>query len=147
MAKNREVLVVSSSRIDELRAMLDERRRQILQEVHKGVRTVSENARAGERPKVDSGNSEVPDIQDDIALQLIQIKAESLSKISEAMERLERGTYGICGACGEKIPTKRLTALPFAVRCVRCERENEVRRVHGPHTSSGDTRYFRPRGR
>lgn len=147
MTKAREVLVASGSRYDELRAMLDERRRAILEEVQRGVRTVSQNARAGERPKVDSGNSEVPDIQDDITLELIQIKAANLSMIDEVIERIEKGSYGVCRACGEKIPVKRLNALPFAVRCVGCESAKELKRHGATHSSGGSNRHFRPRGR
>jgi DnaK suppressor protein len=147
MAKSPKVMVVGGSRYDELRAMLDERRRVILEEVHRGVRSVSENARANERPKVDSGNGEVPDIQDDISLQLIQMKADSLSSIGEAIERIDRGTYGTCRVCGERIPTKRLRALPFAVRCLGCESDRENGRVGAPYSAKGSVRHFRPRGR
>ena len=53
------------------------------------------------------------------------MKAETLSKITEALSGLEAGTYGYCYECGEEIARQRLRALPFAVRCKECEEARE----------------------
>ncbi len=74
----------------------------------------------------DEAESSEAEIQDDIEFALLQMKAETLSKITEALERLEAGTYGYCYECGEEIAEPRLRALPFAVRCKSCEEELEV---------------------
>jgi DnaK suppressor protein len=42
--------------------------------------------------------------------------------VDEALARIEDGTYGICVRCGEPIPPGRLEALPWAARCVDCQR-------------------------
>ena len=78
----------------------------------------------------DAGESSETDIQEDIELALIQMKAETLNKIDDALTRLEQGNYGNCFDCGEEIAEKRLRALPFAVRCKDCEeaRENAEQR-------------------
>ncbi len=55
------------------------------------------------------------------------MKSETLAKIGLALDRLEEGTYGDCAECGEPIPTPRLQALPFAVRCAPCEGAREKR--------------------
>ena len=44
-----------------------------------------------------------------------------LAKIELALQRLATGTYGYCMTCGQPIPEKRLEALPWAIRDVRCE--------------------------
>ena len=36
-----------------------------------------------------------------------------------------RGTYGICIRCGQPIPDERLAAVPYAVLCVACNRDEE----------------------
>jgi len=78
----------------------------------------------------DAGESSENDIQEDIELALIQLKAETLNKVNDALKRLEQGTYGNCFDCAEEIAEKRLRALPFAVRCKDCEeaRENAQQR-------------------
>ena len=79
---------------------------------------------------LDAVESSEADIQEDIELALIQMKAETLNKINEALTRLEEGAYGNCFECGEEIAHPRLRALPFAVRCRDCEeaRENAQKR-------------------
>ena len=54
-----------------------------------------------------------------------------LERIDEALERMEEGTYGTCERCGEAIDPARLEAIPYAIRCVRCE-EAEEERYHRP---------------
>jgi DnaK suppressor protein len=75
---------------------------------------------------MDQGETSEVDIQEDIELALIQMKAETLNKINEALARLEEGRYGMCFECGEEISGARLRALPFAVRCKDCEEAREI---------------------
>ena len=56
------------------------------------------------------------------AHQQIEGKVE---KIDEALEKLNEGTYGICESCGDPIHAERLEALPYATRCITCQREDE----------------------
>jgi DnaK suppressor protein len=74
---------------------------------------------------VDAEESSVADIQEDIELALIQMKAETLTRINEALGRLEENTYGRCNECGDEISPQRLRALPFAIRCKDCEEARE----------------------
>lgn len=118
---------INNERYDELKAMLEERRREILGEVADRMRDVrAEGAEAHERGVVDAAETSESDIQDDIELALIQMKSETLHKIEEALGRLENGTYGYCFECGGEIAERRLRALPFAVRCRSCEEAREV---------------------
>jgi DnaK suppressor protein len=75
---------------------------------------------------MDQGETSEVDIQEDIELALIQMKAETLNKINEALARLEDGRYGMCFECGDEIAEARLRALPFAVRCKDCEEAREI---------------------
>jgi RNA polymerase-binding protein DksA len=42
--------------------------------------------------------------------------------VDEALARLEVGTFGTCVRCGQEIPDERLEALPWAPRCIDCQR-------------------------
>lgn len=118
---------MDTERYDELRRILEERRQEILSEVHEKIRDVrSEASTATSHGVVDDAETSEADIQDDIEFALIQMKAETLNKIDEALARLEDGTYGYCFECGEEIAEQRLRALPFAVRCKSCEEAREV---------------------
>jgi DnaK suppressor protein len=111
----------------ELKRILEERRREILSEVHERMRDVrSEGPTSNVQGVLDAVESSEADIQEDIEFALIQMKAETLQKINEALGRLEEGAYGYCFECGEEISERRLRALPFAVRCKDCEEAREV---------------------
>ena len=122
---------MNKARYDDLKQMLEERRRQILSQVHEKIRDVrTENVSGKVNTVLDPGESSEAGIQEDIEFALIQMKAETLNKINEALGRLEEGAYGNCFECGEEISHQRLRALPFAVRCIECEeaRENAQKR-------------------
>ena len=55
-----------------------------------------------------------------------QLLAE-LSAIDGALDRIQRGTYGLCDACGEPIFFARLSAEPWALRCIACQSRREQR--------------------
>jgi len=42
--------------------------------------------------------------------------------VDEALARLDAGTFGTCVRCGRPIPDDRLEALPWAPRCIDCQR-------------------------
>ena len=119
---------MDQGRYDELKGILEERRREIMSEVQGRMRDVrAEGAGSTVQGVLDAAESSEADIQDEIEFALIQMKAETLNRIDEALRRLEEGTYGYCFECGEEINEKRLRALPFAVRCKDCEQAREVK--------------------
>jgi DnaK suppressor protein len=116
------------SRYNELKAMLEGRRRELQAEVQGKMRGVREEGTWGGKLNevLDAVESSEADIQEDIEFALIQMKSETLNKINDALVRLEQGDYGNCYDCGEEIAEKRLRALPFAVRCKDCEEARET---------------------
>ncbi len=121
----------NQERYDELKKILEDRRREILNEVQARIKDVRSEGAAGlTTGVVDAVETSESDIQEDIELALIQMKAETLTRINEALDRLEAGSFGRCNECAEEISEARLRALPFAVRCKDCEeaRENSSRR-------------------
>jgi len=132
MKTNRKTM--GAGRYEELRAILEERRLDLIGEVQDKMRDVrSEGAAASKQGARDEAESSDAEIQDDIEFALLQMKAETLTKINEALARLEEGSYGYCYECGGEIAKPRLRALPFAVRCRDCEeaREDESNRERG----------------
>lgn len=114
-----------TSRYNELKKMLEDRRRQLMSDVQGRIRDVrSEGIK--DRDVLDQGESSEVDIQDEIEFALIQMKSETLHKINEALRRLDENTYGNCFECGDEIAEARLRALPFAVRCKDCEEARET---------------------
>ena len=116
------------SRYAELKQMLEGRRRAIQAEVQGKMRGVREEGTWGGKLNevLDAVESAEADIQEDLEFALVQMKSETLNKITDALTRLEQGDYGNCVDCGDEIAEKRLRALPFAVRCKDCEEAREL---------------------
>jgi DnaK suppressor protein len=125
MATTTKTKGAAKNRYNELKKMLEDRRRELLSEVQGRMRDVRADGNK-ERDVLDQGESSEVDIQEDIEFALIQMKSETLTKIDAALRRLEDGTYGDCFECGDQISEARLRALPFAVRCKDCEEARET---------------------
>src|SRR6187431_399576 len=125
MATTTKTKGAAKNRYNELKKMLEDRRRELLNEVQGRIRDVRLEGNK-DRDVLDQGETSEVDIQEDIEFALIQMKSETLHKIEEALARLEEGTYGNCFECGDEISERRLRALPFAVRCKDCEEAREV---------------------
>ena len=125
--RDKQAPAMAAGRYSDLKKMLEERRKEILSEVQGRIRDQREADAWGKVNEVlDAGESSEADIQEDIEFALIQMKAETLSKINDALARLDDGAYGNCADCGGEISDKRLRALPFAVRCKDCEEGREM---------------------
>jgi DnaK suppressor protein len=124
MATTTKTKGAAKNRYNELKKMLEDRRRELMNDVQGRMRDVRDNDK--DRDVLDQGESSEVDIQEDIEFALIQMKSETLNKIDAALRRLDEGTYGGCFECGEEISEARLRALPFAVRCKDCEEARET---------------------
>ena len=101
--------------------MLRERRRAIQDKFRVHPRRAS---RPPERGTDDLEHSDA-DSQGDLELALLQMRADTLTRVDEALVRLEAGRDGSCAECDGEISERRLRALPFAVRCQACEQRRE----------------------
>jgi DnaK suppressor protein len=125
-----------TNRYADLKKILEGRQAEILSEVQGRIRGVrAEGSQTKLNEVFDAGESSDTDIQEDIEFALIQMKAETLTKINEALTRLEEGHYGNCFECGDEIAEARLRALPFAVRCKDCEEAREVQELRERQTT------------
>ena len=48
--------------------------------------------------------------------------AQQLILVDSALARIETGAFGLCVRCGQTISAERLEALPWAARCIDCQR-------------------------
>src|SRR5216110_1853091 len=108
----------------ELRDLLSSRKREIQDDLHSRIRSVRTDRENEVRDELEDSDARS---HRDIELAMLQIKTETLARIEEALVRLDAGEYGRCFACAAEIAATRLRALPFAVRCTKCEE----RREHG----------------
>ena len=131
-------------RYDELKNILESRRRELMAEVRSKMKHVRAENSDEAQGVLDAAETSEADIQDDIEFALIQMKTETLKKIEDALKRLEEDTYGNCFECGDEISQMRLRALPFAVRCKDCEeaRENAEQRERQLQARRGTSSLF-----
>lgn len=109
----------------ELRAILEVRYQELNGKVMRGLHSIRANGIQCRSENILGMNFEEVIIQTDVDVIITQIMAEIRRRISDAIKRLDSGTYGVCNDCGEEISTKRLQALPFAIRCRDCEETRE----------------------
>jgi RNA polymerase-binding transcription factor DksA len=57
-----------------------------------------------------------------------EIRWEVREAARRALARLRQGDFGSCIDCGEEISPKRLAAVPWTERCVRCQSRTEQHR-------------------
>jgi DnaK suppressor protein len=97
--------------------------------LHRVLQNNLKSFRDDYQPAVEVVERASDDAADDLAAGLAEIESAELAKIEEALRRLQDGTYGRCEDCGKTIPQKRLQFVPFALRCVECERSRETNRT------------------
>ena len=112
----------TKKRTADLRRLLKERRQAMQDDVQSRIRSGRSDrpADVGDALEHSDGN-----VQGDLELALLQMRAATLIRIDEALVRLDAGKYGSCFECAEEISEQRLRALPFAVRCRTCEERRE----------------------
>ena len=104
MSRARQTSGMDTSRYEELERMLQERRREIASAVQEKMRDVRSDG-AGTQPHgvVDDAETSESDIQDDIELALIQMKAETLNKIDEASSGSSTDVTGIATSVAKRL--------------------------------------------
>jgi DnaK suppressor protein len=103
-------------RRDDIRRMLVERRRELLNEIQNRVWDVREAGSNTNHHTTDLADTVEAEPEDDLVFALIQLTAEMLERVDEAVRHFDEGTYGYCVDCGEVIASARLRAMPL--QCV-----------------------------
>jgi RNA polymerase-binding transcription factor DksA len=90
--------------------------------LHSRLVHVTRDSRHTEGLQPDSEEQATELENDEVLAKLdIAIRTE-LRQIDTALKRLNAGHYGICVSCNKPIDTTRLELLPYATRCLNCER-------------------------
>jgi DnaK suppressor protein len=79
---------------------------------------------------VDKSADEIDQIQNtqerEVVLRELDSKATMLRAIAAALDRIGDGSFGVCVSCETPISQRRLDALPWAPRCIRCQEAAEL---------------------
>ncbi len=60
-------------------------------------------------------------VERELALETLGRESAFLRETRAALRRMDEGIFGICLDCEEEISPKRLTAVPWASRCIACQ--------------------------
>ena len=60
-------------------------------------------------------------VERELALGTLARESSGLRETRAALRRIDDGSFGICMDCEEEINLKRLTAVPWAARCISCQ--------------------------
>ena len=130
-----------------VRLILEERRRKLdVLGRHQGTLEELKDTRAAEY-------EEEVTLSDDkeYLSKLIEQQTRGLEEINHALEKVLNGTYGLCEHCRKLINRERLEAIPTAILCLSCKRQEEeegvverqrrqerVQRINLPGEEEGD---------
>ena len=119
---------MTDARYEELLETLEARLRELERELDLKLSDVrSTDGYVGEmRGGLDTAETAAAELQQDIGIAVLEMKAQALRGARDALVRLASGAYGYCAECGDEISEKRLKAHPLAVRCRECEETYEV---------------------
>jgi len=114
--------LTDSRRIAELRAMLEARRAEILEEIKQARASGTESNQA---TYAEVGDLVTASVEKERAFEYSEAGINALKEIDLALEKLEQGTYGICELCGKPISVARLRIMPSATLCLECKSKQE----------------------
>ena len=117
--------MANKTQIDELKAILLERKENILSHVNSSRENIDQLKEQDINDDLDYAEL----VSDSFSEGMItNHQLDELKQIEEALKKITLGTYGICDMCGINIPLGRLKAKPFAKFCTECrtvyEQEN-----------------------
>ena len=118
--KNEEYM--NETQLEHFRDILNNWKRQLLDEVNRTVNHMKEDASNFADP-ADRATQE-----EEFALELRTRDRERklLRKIDAALQRIDAGTYGYCEETGEEIGIQRLEVRPVATLCLEAQERHEV---------------------
>jgi DnaK suppressor protein len=109
---------VTTSRQQKAKKELERRRAAILQATRRaeaeldGLRSADRGQEFEEEAQTEQGAADLARLNEAELLELRRVEA--------ALQRIADGRWGECAECGRPIESKRLEALPWAIRCTAC---------------------------
>jgi DnaK suppressor protein len=71
----------------------------------------------------------------ELAIRNLDRDSNLLRQIRRALSRITNGSYGVCLHCEEDILPKRLTAVPWAAFCIKCQEQIDRREIEVDETA------------
>lgn len=105
--------------------LLLQEREEILKEImdsDEDARNLMENDMSNVNDSVDEATSTVTQT---ILSTMNRNNQQKIIAIEAALRRVIEGSYGLCVACGCKIKHERLTAVPWATKCITCKLQED----------------------
>lgn len=109
--------MVSSQVIEKYRATLQALRQELREEIQHRVDELPEEL------NVPGDDWQEPNESFDSELEAEHSQEMMLAQVEAALERISAGIFGRCEDCQKDIPAPRLNAVPYAARCIGCERK------------------------
>jgi len=108
-----------------IKSVLLERRRQLLSDIQS-----QQDADSGNASEASAPSSHLADLgsdreASDINLGRREAEVTEIQEIDDAMERIRVGSFGRCETCRKAIGRERLLAIPYALLCLPCKKEEE----------------------
>ena len=126
--------MLTAKQVRELRTALDERGRELREEIRQALLDSEEEHFVDLAGQVrDLEEASVADLLVDLDMSLMDMQIDELRDIDGALIRMRTGVYGECIDCGDEVGLKRLGAWPTAKRCRPCQERYE--RSHGGHAT------------
>jgi len=118
---------LTAAQREELKALLTERRRDLLTQMQQNRENLAPPA--ADQDGIVQGN-----VGREVDQVLTDIDTSDLARIDHALEAMDDGSYGLCGECGCDIPFERLKIEPQTQHCVACKSRWEAATGHArPH--------------
>ena len=118
---------VSDERTERLRQLLLARRQEIQQQIDALLaQHRADQAQLREESVADAEDQSSRDSSGHQQLSILEVRNQMRLQVEAALQRLDEGTYGRCEDCLKPISEERLKALPFARRCIDCQRHAEL---------------------
>lgn len=118
---------MSEGRTERLRQLLLARRQEIQRQIDELLaQHRSDQTQLREESVADTEDLSTRDSVSHQQLSILEVRNQMRLQVEAALQRLDEGTYGLCEDCRQPINEERLKAMPFARRCIDCQRHAEI---------------------
>ncbi|HET9962039.1 MAG TPA: TraR/DksA C4-type zinc finger protein [Nitrospiraceae bacterium] len=118
---------ILDERTERMRHQLLTKRQEIQRQIDEALAQHRANQiQLREEAVADPEDMSLRDSTDHQQLSIVEARNQTRNLLDIALRRLDEGTYGLCEDCQATISEQRLKALPFARRCIDCQRHAEL---------------------
>ena len=111
------------AQLDHFRAILNNWKQQLMQEVDRTVDHMKDDASNFPDPNDRATQEE----EFSLELRTRDRERKLIKKITQSLDEIDAEEYGYCQSCGVEIGIRRLEARPTATLCIECKTLEEIR--------------------